>query len=53
MSLTWIIIIVALIFGVILSNLMLLKYSTKFKTPKGFTPKKDPYKDKDDEKDDW
>lgn len=53
MSLTWIIIIVVLVLGVILSNIMLLKYSKRFKTPKGFTPKDDPYKDKDDEKDGW
>ena len=53
MSLTWILIIIALIFGVVVGNILLLKSSSKFKTPKGFKPKKDPYKDKDDEKDDW
>ncbi len=53
MSLTWVLIIVALVLGVVVGNIMLLKYSAKFKAPKGFAPKENPYKDKDDEKDSW
>lgn len=52
MSLTWIVIIVALVFGIIIGNILLLKYSTKFTIPKDAKLKKDPYKD-DDEKDGW
>lgn len=36
MSLTWTIIIIVVVLGVIVSNVMLLKYSAKFKLPKSY-----------------
>lgn len=49
---TWAIIITVLVIGVVLSNLLLLKDSTKFDVPKDF--KKNEEWDKEDkEKDDW
>ncbi|NMH58782.1 DUF2897 family protein [Alteromonas ponticola] len=50
MSLGWIILIVLLVFGVVLGNVMLLRYSARFKIPKDFKPK--PQKDKDED-DTW
>lgn len=50
MSMIWIIIIVAMVFGVIIGNILLLKYSTKFKIPKNF--KKRPDSDYDGDQDD-
>lgn len=38
---TWAVIgLIAIVLGVIVSNIMLLKYSAKFKMPKAYTPPK-------------
>ncbi|MCW8108802.1 DUF2897 family protein [Alteromonas ponticola] len=50
MSFGWIIVIVLLVFGVVLGNVMLLRYSSRFKIPKDFKSK--PPKDKDED-DTW
>jgi len=41
MSTTWIVIIVIFVFGIIIGNIMLLKYSNKFIIPKGFKKRPD------------
>ncbi len=40
MSIWAVIGIIAIVLGVIISNIMLLKYSAKFKMPKAYTPPK-------------
>ncbi|MBT1449469.1 DUF2897 family protein [Glaciecola sp. XM2] len=52
MSTMWIIIIIALVFGVIVGNIMLLKYTTRFDIPKDFKKRPDSDYDKEDE-DKW
>ncbi|WP_395342908.1 DUF2897 family protein [Ningiella sp. W23] len=52
MSTTWIIVIIVVVLGLIVGNILLLRDSSKFKTPKNF--KKRPDSDYDgDDKDDW
>ncbi|WP_371194541.1 DUF2897 family protein [Glaciecola sp. SC05] len=54
MSTTWLIVIVALVFGIIIGNIMLLKYSTKFNIPKDFKKRPDSdYDGKDTDEDSW
>ena len=53
MNLTWVVIIVVVVLGIIVGNLLLLKDSSKFKVPKGFKKRPDSDYDGDDEKDDW
>ena len=48
MSLTWTIVVIVLVLGVIVSNVMLLKYSAKFKLPQSYH---DPRKREPDELD--
>jgi hypothetical protein len=48
----WIIIIIALVFGVIVGNIMLLKYTTRFDIPKDFKKRPDSDYDKEDD-DKW
>ncbi|MCW8090647.1 DUF2897 family protein [Alteromonas sp. ASW11-130] len=47
MSLGWIIVIALLVFGVVLGNVMLLRYSSRFKMPKDYKPKSEKDKDED------
>lgn len=54
MSTTWLIIITLLVFGIIVGNILLLKYSTKFKIPKDFKKRPDEdYNGNDEDKDKW
>lgn len=55
MSTMGIILIFLLVFGIIIGNIMLLKYSNKFKIPKDFKKRPDSDYDGDDqdEKDKW
>lgn len=46
MSTGWIIVIIAIVLGIVVGNILLLRSSKKFDVPKGFTPKK--YDDEDD-----
>jgi uncharacterized membrane-anchored protein YhcB (DUF1043 family) len=51
MSTTWIVIIVIFVFGIIIGNIMLLKYSNKFIIPKDFKKRPDSDYDGQDAKD--
>jgi uncharacterized membrane-anchored protein YhcB (DUF1043 family) len=53
MSTFWIIVIVVFVFGIIVGNLLLVKYSNKFVIPKDFKKRPDSDYDGDDKKDDW
>lgn len=54
MSTGWFIVILVLVMGIIVGNILLLKYSTKFNIPKNFKKRPDSdYDDDKDKRDDW
>ncbi|MFC4699560.1 DUF2897 family protein [Glaciecola siphonariae] len=53
MSTFWVVVIIVFVLGIILGNIMLLRYSSKFKIPKDFKKRPDSDYDKDDDADKW
>jgi len=50
----WFIVILTLALGIIIGNILLVKYSAKFKIPKDFKKRPDSdYDGKNDDKDNW